>query len=128
MEKFPDIDTAVAPLVTDGVIVGSPIKQASVSAHPLLSQDRWRPAVMRDGSLSPGGARGSYSPSPSRSAGRARTKSISDAFRTIRTRQGSISQNAQELAGALRVPLSPTLVVGTPPSPVPFPPTSGLER
>lgn len=38
-------------------------------------------------------------------------KSLSDAIRTIRTRKGSVSANAQELAEALKAPVSFQLVV-----------------
>ena len=41
-----------------------------------------------------------------------RQKSLSDAIRTIRTRKGSVSANAQELAEALKAPVSIRLVVG----------------
>lgn len=41
-------------------------------------------------------------------------KSLSDAFRTVRTRKGSVSQNAQEIASALKAPVSLKLVVSTP--------------
>lgn len=40
-----------------------------------------------------------------------RQKSLSEAFQTIRTRKGSVSQNAHELADALKAPLSPKLIV-----------------
>jgi solute carrier family 35, member E1 len=40
-----------------------------------------------------------------------RQKSLSEAIRTIRTRNGSISQNAMEIADALKAPVSPALVV-----------------
>ena len=38
-------------------------------------------------------------------------KSLSDAIRTIRTRKGSVSANAQELAEALKAPVSFKLIV-----------------
>lgn len=38
-------------------------------------------------------------------------RSISDAFRNIRARRGSVTENAQELAEALKAPISYTLVV-----------------
>ncbi|TFA97575.1 hypothetical protein CCMA1212_010674 [Trichoderma ghanense] len=41
----------------------------------------------------------------------ARQKSLGDAFRTIRARKGSMSQNAHEIADALRAPVSPKLVM-----------------
>ncbi|KAF2129029.1 TPT-domain-containing protein [Dothidotthia symphoricarpi CBS 119687] len=40
-----------------------------------------------------------------------RQKSLTEAFRTIRTRNGSVSQNAHEIADALKAPLSPKLVM-----------------
>ena len=40
-----------------------------------------------------------------------RQKSLSDAIRTIRTRKGSVSANAQEIAEALKAPVSVKLVV-----------------
>ncbi len=40
-----------------------------------------------------------------------RQKSISDAIRTIRTRKGSVGANAQEIAEALKAPVSMKLVV-----------------
>ncbi|KAF1926670.1 TPT-domain-containing protein [Didymella exigua CBS 183.55] len=39
-----------------------------------------------------------------------RQKSLSEAFQTIRTRKGSVSQNAHEIADALKAPLSPKLI------------------
>ncbi|KAI9797054.1 MAG: hypothetical protein M1825_006267 [Sarcosagium campestre] len=38
-------------------------------------------------------------------------KSLSDAIKTIRTRRGSVSDNAQELAEALKAPVSPKLII-----------------
>jgi solute carrier family 35 protein E1 len=40
-----------------------------------------------------------------------RQKSLSEAIRTIRTRKASVSQNAHEIADALKAPISPTLIV-----------------
>jgi solute carrier family 35 protein E1 len=40
-----------------------------------------------------------------------RQKSLSEALRTIRTRKGSVSQNAHEIADALKAPLSWKLIV-----------------
>ena len=42
---------------------------------------------------------------------RDRQKSLSEAFRTIRTRKASVSENAAEIAEALKAPLSVKLVV-----------------
>lgn len=43
--------------------------------------------------------------------GRGRQKSLSDALRTIRTRRGSVSANAHEIADALKAPISIKLIV-----------------
>ena len=40
-----------------------------------------------------------------------RQKSLSDAIRTIRTRKGSVSANAHEIADALKAPVSVRLIV-----------------
>lgn len=45
------------------------------------------------------------------SRGHGRQKSLSDALKTIRTRRGSVSQNAHEIADALKAPVSPRLIV-----------------
>lgn len=42
-----------------------------------------------------------------------RQKSLSEAIRTIRTRRASVSQNAHEIADALKAPVSPRLIVCT---------------
>jgi solute carrier family 35, member E1 len=40
-----------------------------------------------------------------------RQKSLSEAIRTVRTRGGSMSQNAHEIADALKAPVEPKLIV-----------------
>lgn len=42
---------------------------------------------------------------------RIRQKSLSEALRTINTRRGSVSENAHEIAEALKAPVSYTLIV-----------------
>ncbi|RAR02746.1 TPT-domain-containing protein [Stemphylium lycopersici] len=66
--------------------------------------DRWQPR--KEARF--GGINGSAS-GPSTRHGR--QKSLSEAFKTIRTRKGSVSQNAHELADALKAPLSPRLIL-----------------
>jgi solute carrier family 35, member E1 len=71
------------------------------------SRDFWPPRKARSGSYGRG-----Y---PNGSAGRVtrgRQKSIGEAIEIIRTRRGSVSANAQELAEALRAPVSFRLIVG----------------
>jgi solute carrier family 35 protein E1 len=43
-----------------------------------------------------------------------RQKSLSDAFRTIRTRRASVSANVHEISDALKAPVSPKLIVCQP--------------
>lgn len=43
-----------------------------------------------------------------------RHRSISDAFRNIRTRKASVSENAHEIAEALKAPISLKILVGEP--------------
>ncbi|POR37803.1 Putative transporter C83.11 [Tolypocladium paradoxum] len=91
----------------------SPVK--GLSAHNQKNgnaklSDRWAPASRREngghnaGLAWSAGARG-------HGHDHGRQKSLSDAFRTIRARNGSMSQNAHEIADALRAPVSPKLVV-----------------
>lgn len=46
--------------------------------------------------------------------GHARQKSLSEAIRTIRTRNGSVSQNVHEITDALKAPVSGRLIVRLP--------------
>jgi solute carrier family 35 protein E1 len=96
MEKFPDfIDTplgespAESPLNPPGWANGAPPRPS----------DRWLPVSRPDNSWS------------TASRGHGRQKSLTDAIRTIRGRNGSVSQNAHEIADALRAPVSPKLIV-----------------
>ncbi len=56
---------------------------------------------------------GHINPSPP-NHGHGRQKSISEAIHTIRTRKGSVSANAAELADALKAPVSVRLIVRLP--------------
>ncbi|KJZ78853.1 hypothetical protein HIM_01626 [Hirsutella minnesotensis 3608] len=113
MEKFPDhIDS---PSVANGAARAiSPTKTATGrrqsygivngNGNAMLS-DRWAPASRRDDARSGGPGW------PASNTTRSRQKSLSDAFRNIRSRNGSVSQNAHEIADALRAPVSPKLVI-----------------
>ncbi|KAL2066680.1 hypothetical protein VTL71DRAFT_2752 [Oculimacula yallundae] len=100
MEKFPDhIEPAeglspypLSPTVSNGFMNGS------------ASADRWQPR--RESGL-----RGSAWNGPASTGRHNRQKSLTDAFRTIRTRKGSVSANVQEVAEALKAPVSPKLVI-----------------
>lgn len=119
MEKFPDhID---APQMANGSTTRSPspLKPSSGYGLPNGSNmtyiDR-RPTPLfkvQNGTVVNGQQPGlaPWSASHSSARGHGRQKSLSDALRTIRTRKGSVSQNAHEIADALRAPVSPKLVV-----------------
>jgi hypothetical protein len=102
MEKFPEMDTldgqspyTASPIRTNGYINGAP------------SVDRWQPR--RDSGLrEPPWTNGHTSTG---GKGHGRQKSLSDAFRTIRTRNGSVSANVHEISDALKAPVSPKLIV-----------------
>jgi len=105
MEKFPDIDISFIGQ-PDDQIPGAPRLNGRLngSTPPL---ERWQsrreplPSTWT-------GKRPIYPPG---ARGHGRQKSLSDAFRTIRTRKGSVSANAHEIAEALRAPVSPKLIV-----------------
>jgi solute carrier family 35, member E1 len=74
--------------------------QLNGNAH---TSDRWQPRKEQRYAHANGAAHGATR--------HARQKSLSEAFRTIRTRKASVSQNAQEIADALKAPVSPKLIV-----------------
>jgi solute carrier family 35, member E1 len=111
LEKFPDhydspsfrasASRSVSPAVPaqNGYAIGL---NGGAGAH--LNGDRWQPRKERQPRKS---VRFDH-------AGRGhhrQQKSISEAFNTIRERRGSVSQNAHEIADALRAPISPRLIV-----------------
>ncbi|KAK0385584.1 hypothetical protein NLU13_6762 [Sarocladium strictum] len=94
MEKFPDLDVPL-PRSNDP----SPTR-SNGSASRGMRRDASQGRGVRWLAASHSG--------PSRHT---RQKSLGDAFRTIRSRNGSVSQNAHEIADALRAPLSPKLII-----------------
>ena len=83
--------------------VPSPNKRAGPTS---IYSDRWQPRkenhlAWENGLINVAGPR----------SGHGRQKSIGEAIKTIRTRKGSISANAHELADSLKAPLSVKLVV-----------------
>jgi len=99
--KFPDFDPRISknlPVFEDGntTIPSSPIQRAgriSLDERPRPrsngnTESRWQPVVRHT-----------------------KQKSLSEAIRTVRTRKGSVSQNAVEIAEALKPPISIKLVV-----------------
>ncbi|KAL7928693.1 triose-phosphate transporter family domain-containing protein [Trichoderma chlorosporum] len=90
MEKFPSLSASPSPLGSNGLNdLGSANGHANGHANGYPATNAWS------------------------SSGRShsRQKSLGDAFRTIRARNGSMSQNAHEIADALRAPVSPKLVI-----------------
>lgn len=61
---------------------------------------------------------------PGGSERRARQKSLSEAWHTIRQRRGSVTDNAREIGEALKAPVSPALVVRLEIPPLKYPSTS----
>ncbi|KEY64446.1 hypothetical protein S7711_05264 [Stachybotrys chartarum IBT 7711] len=112
MEKFPDhID---APQMGNGARSPSPLRPSSVTTTTTTGPfpnstaarlDRWTAVPRRENSYS------SRPPWANSIHGHNRQKSLGEAFRTIRARNGSVSQNAHEIADALRAPVSPRLVI-----------------
>lgn len=120
MEKFPDHVDAPYMAGLNGVVQSpasipySPGSNADANANGSAATttqhqglDRFLSIPRRDNSSL------QWSPARADSGGtrHGRQKSLTDAFRTMRTRNGSVSQNAHELADALRAPVSPKLIV-----------------
>jgi solute carrier family 35, member E1 len=104
-EKFPDHNEAFV-FPAEGR-ARSPNKSNGLANGHSQNQGRWQPRkdLVIEGS--------SWMNGKASSGGRphGRQKSLSDAFRTIRTRRASMSANAQEIAEALKAPVSPKLIV-----------------
>lgn len=97
-EKFPDF-VEFSSFVTSnsfGASLAPPPQEARLNGYqnggPALSGVNW-----------------GVTSQPAR--GHGRKTSINEAIHNIRTRNGSVSQNAHEIADALRAPVSPTLIV-----------------
>lgn len=85
----------------------TPSPNPASKPNGILHSGRWQ--HRRDSHLAWGNTNGHLVGSGTRHG---RQKSLSDAIRNIRTRKGSVSANAQELAEALKAPVSIKLVVG----------------
>ena len=110
MFKFPDFEEPAA----SGVSLATheeerdrvPSPRPNAKYNGALQGERWQHRRDNHITWSNGNAKG-----PSRHQ---RQPSLSDAIRTIRTRKGSVSANAQEIAEALKAPISFKLIVGPP--------------
>ena len=106
MEKFPDHNDAafLGNGNGNGIATARTPSPLKANGDAPRSSDRWLP-VSRPDSQSKGLG---WSAS---GRGHNRQKSLSEAFHHIRHRNGSVSQNAHEIADALRAPVSPKLIV-----------------
>ncbi|KAJ0125499.1 triose-phosphate transporter [Diaporthe amygdali] len=108
-EKFPDFDSSSSFYNSgSGPAQGRPSSRQNGYANgslALSSGERWTPR--RESSAR--GVKWGATSTPSR--GHGRQKSITEAVRNIRNRGGSVSQNAHEIAGALKAPVSPRLII-----------------
>jgi solute carrier family 35 protein E1 len=108
MEKFPDL---VESLDEKPFYPSSPTKANNGIPNGAPSGDRWQPR--RDSILRGSG----WNNGPPSTGGRHnKQKSLSDAFRTIRTRKASVTANVHEIGDALKAPVSPRLIVRNPSS------------
>lgn len=108
---FPDIvpgpnDTNFA--VTDADLSPGDISKSGLSPffaprNGAPKESRWQPQKRERSVYTNGGLTGG----PRRN----RQKSLSEAIRTIKDRRGSVTENAHEIAEALKAPVSPRLVV-----------------
>ncbi|KAI8298766.1 putative transporter [Colletotrichum sp. SAR11_240] len=105
MEKFPDhIDSHL----TNGSRGTSPARSNGYALPGAPNGgDRWQP---RKESIQGRASRWTAPGQPATRYGHGRQKSLGDAIHNIRTRGGSVSQNAHEIADALRAPVSPKLI------------------
>ena len=122
--KFPEFDQ---PLITRDHLLtheeenftGTTPARTSTSARTstpnafpkpngLLHSDTWQPR--KENHLAWGNGH-INAPTSAPGSRHARQKSLSDAIKTIRTRKGSVSANAQEIAEALKAPVSIKLIV-----------------
>lgn len=113
-EKFPDFDTSQSgdylPEHGESEIGrnGSSRTLSPAKTNGVLHSERWQ--TRKDNHLAWGD--GHINVAGPRQHGRHR--SISDAFRSIRTRKASVSENAQEIAEALKAPISIRIIVCEP--------------
>ncbi|KAH8897844.1 TPT-domain-containing protein [Thozetella sp. PMI_491] len=98
-EKFPDFDASNG--LANGRHSSSYDRKHRASASVQVAGERWQPR--RDSRV-----RWAPAEPPSSSAGFGRQRGLSSAIRHMRS--GSVSQNAQEIAGALRAPVSYRLI------------------
>ncbi|KAF7876968.1 uncharacterized protein EAF02_008188 [Botrytis sinoallii] len=105
MEKFPDLDTSDTFDQYDGQHPNNSRKSNGYPSGP-PPLDRWQ--AQRNGRM--GGDSWTNGES-NNGRGHRKQKSLSDAFKTIKSRKGSMSANVHEISDALKAPVSPKLIV-----------------
>lgn len=107
-EKFPDFESSS---YNSSPAQGRPSSGQTgfLNGGTVSSGDLWRPR--KESSALRGGKQLALGQNDQPFRGHVRQKSINEAFRNIRDRGGSVSQNAHEIADALRAPISPRLIV-----------------
>lgn len=106
MEKFPDLDTSDTFDQYDGQHSYNSRNSNGYPGGGPPPVDRWqaqRNGRMRGDSWTNGES--------SNGRGHRKQKSLSDAFKTIKSRKGSMSANVHEISDALKAPVSPKLIV-----------------
>ena len=108
--KFPDFEASTSPRghlpvfeeegATGGASARTPSPNVPPKSNGFLDSERWQPRRENHVAWNNG-----------QETRHVRQKSLSDAIRTIRTRKGSVSANAHEIADALKAPVSVKLVV-----------------
>lgn len=109
-ERFPDLDHSqsgefLAAYDENDEGATTSRTPSPAKANGLLRNERWRPR----GDSHVAWGNGHINVSAPREHGR--QKSLSDAFRTIRNRRASVSENAHEIADALKAPVSVRIIV-----------------
>lgn len=111
--KFPDFEDStpsdyLVPHPEEGESVKPVSRLSSPGTRPNLNgnlhNDRWQYKKDHHIAWSNGHVKGA-------TRGHGRQPSLSDAIRTMRTRKGSVSANAHEIAEALKAPVSVRLIV-----------------
>ena len=112
-ERFPDLDNSASgeylaayEEVDEGALTSSRTPSPAKTNGALHSK-RWHPC--KEHHL--GWGNGNINLAPPRQ--HARQRSLSDAFKTIRSRKASVSENAHEIAEALKAPISVKIIVGS---------------
>ena len=106
-EKFPDFDRSTSGDYLATIDGSSSRTPSPAKTNGILHSERWQPR--KDHHLV--WDNGQINVTPPRHN---RQRSLSDAFKTIRSRKASVGENAREVAEALKAPVSMKIVVSRP--------------